>query len=155
MFILQHLIINVLTEYIPNKRHFISAVLRDDHRLYPQTISRIIKKHNIGFINLRNVLKFIDNNGSIYEYDQKTCLFKKDGRFYTYKEIITQLKEHVLTVNLKTWNVKQKELWSSMENKGLVKKNDYVTFMKFAKHFDEFYRKNNRFPSLKEIEKNV
>ena len=82
-------------------------------------------------------------------------MLEKDGKFYNFKDIIAPLNEHVLTVNLKAWNIKQKELWSDMENKGLVKKNDYATFIKFAKHFDEFYKKNNRFPSLKEIEKNV
>ena len=64
------------------------------------------------------------------------------------------LNEYSFDVPLMKWNLLQKNLWMSLVDKGEVKDvNDVDKFMKFRAFFDEYYKKNHKFPTVKEAEK--
>lgn len=61
------------------------------------------------------------------------------------------LKEYVLNIPLKVWNEKQKVLWYQVIQKENLDKNDWQKFRKFAELFDNFYKKNKKFPKVNDI----
>lgn len=70
-------------------------------------------------------------------------------------EFIQTINEHVNSVSLQKWNLKQANLWNDLIQDKEVEKNDVTTFIEFAKFFDLYYKKNKKFPTKKIIEKEV
>jgi hypothetical protein len=63
------------------------------------------------------------------------------------------LKEYSPDIPLKKWNNAQRDTWKKLVNKGEVGENDMNSFTRFAKFFDNYYKKNKHFPSIKEVER--
>ncbi len=62
------------------------------------------------------------------------------------------LVEYSSDISLEKWNKIQKYDWLKLVDAGLVEQNNTKTFIKFAKFFDSYYKKNKSFPSMKEVE---
>ena len=63
--------------------------------------------------------------------------------------------EHTSNITLSDWNIAQKKLWLRLEELGLVHKNDYNVFLKFAAFFDNFHKEHNKFPDPKDVKKGI
>jgi hypothetical protein len=54
-------------------------------------------------------------------------------------------------ISLKAWNKVQQDIWLQLSNMSYVVRNDFTTFSLFAKYFDAYYHRNNKFPSVWDV----
>lgn len=55
--------------------------------------------------------------------------------------------------NLGEWNREQYKLWMQLVKQGYVNKNDPNMFGRFGAFFYDFFRKNNKLPTLQDVSK--